>query len=119
MLVLSAAKCVLLCAYGVTPAAPCPLSPFYRSAFAVRQRAGQHAKSVMLQANYRLVIAICKKYQHRGMALQDLITEGIRGLLTGVEKFDADKGFRFSTYAHWWIRQAVTRAISSQTREVR
>uniref|UniRef100_A0A7R9YYM0 RNA polymerase sigma-70 domain-containing protein n=1 Tax=Chlamydomonas euryale TaxID=1486919 RepID=A0A7R9YYM0_9CHLO len=87
--------------------------------FPARLTAGQAAKAMMLQANYRLVISVCKKYQNRGIALQDLITEGVQGLLRGVEKFDADKGFRFSTYAHWWIRQAVTRSLSDQGRTVR
>ena len=99
---------------------PVPRLPYLpRSIFAQRLHAGLHAKSVMVQANYRLVVAICKKYQDRGMSLQDLVAEGIRGLLTGVERFDADKGFRFSTYAHWWIRQAVTRSLTNQAREVR
>lgn len=87
--------------------------------FAARMSAGQAAKAMMLQSNYRLVISVCKKYQNRGIALQDLIAEGVQGLLRGVEKFDADKGFRFSTYAHWWIRQAVTRSLSDQSRTVR
>lgn len=73
----------------------------------------------MIQGNYRLVISVCKRYQNRGMAMQDLITEGVQGLLKGVEKFDPSKGFRFSTYAHWWIRQAITRALSVQGRTVR
>ena len=84
-----------------------------------RLEAGQQAKAMMLKANYRLVIMICKKYQNKGIALQDLIAEGMQGLLRGVEKFDHTKGFRFSTYAHWWIRQAVTRSLSDQSRTVR
>ncbi|KAG1671644.1 hypothetical protein FOA52_006875 [Chlamydomonas sp. UWO 241] len=87
--------------------------------FAARVAAGQAAKAMMVQANYRLVISVCKKYQNRGIVLQDLITEGVQGLLRGVEKFDPEKGFRFSTYAHWWIRQAVTRSLSDQARTVR
>mmetsp|Transcript_15962 Transcript_15962/g.34477 ORF Transcript_15962/g.34477 Transcript_15962/m.34477 type:complete len:624 (+) Transcript_15962:123-1994(+) len=87
--------------------------------FAARLSAGRQAKTLMLQSNYRLVICICKKYQNRGIALQDLITEGMQGLLKGVERFDPSKGFRFSTYAHWWIRQAVTRSLSEQSRTVR
>ncbi len=90
-----------------------------RRDFTARVSAGQQAKAMMLQANHRLVISIVKKYQNRGMSLQDLITEGVQGLLRGVEKFDADRGFRFSTYAHWWIRQAVTRSLSCQGRTVR
>ena len=84
-----------------------------------RLEAGQEAKAMMLKANYRLVISICKRYQNKGIALQDLIAEGVQGLLKGVEKFDPSKGFRFSTYAHWWIRQAVTRSLSDQGRTVR
>ena len=87
--------------------------------FTARLDAGQEAKAMMLKANYRLVISICKRYQNKGIALQDLIAEGVQGLLKGVEKFDPSKGFRFSTYAHWWIRQAVTRSLSDQGRTVR
>uniref|UniRef100_A0A7S3QT50 RNA polymerase sigma-70 domain-containing protein n=1 Tax=Dunaliella tertiolecta TaxID=3047 RepID=A0A7S3QT50_DUNTE len=88
-------------------------------AFTARLEAGQAAKSVMVKSNYRLVVNIVNKYRGRGMEIHDLIAEGMHGLLRGVEKFDADKGFRFSTYAHWWIRQSVSRAISYQTRAVR
>ncbi|GAX75472.1 hypothetical protein CEUSTIGMA_g2915.t1 [Chlamydomonas eustigma] len=87
--------------------------------FSERLLAGEHAKAMMLKANYRLVISICKKYQNKGIGLQDLITEGMNGLMKGVEKFDPTKGFRFSTYAHWWIRQAITRSLQDESRTVR
>ncbi|MEW5301768.1 MAG: hypothetical protein WDW36_004606 [Sanguina aurantia] len=86
---------------------------------ALRRAAGERAKQMMLQSNYRLVMSVCKKYQFKGNHMHDLIAEGIHGLLKGVEKFDPSKGFRFSTYAHWWIRQAITRSLADQGRMVR
>jgi len=80
---------------------------------------GQQAREHMIACNMRLVVSIAKRYVGRGMALQDLVSEGVHGLKRGVEKFDPSKGFKFSTYAHWWIRQAVTRSISDQGRVVR
>lgn len=82
-------------------------------------RAGREAKHVMVHSNLRLVVSVCKKYQNFGMELSDLVAEGIAGLLRGVEKFEPAKGFKFSTYAHWWIRQSVTRSLSDQGRMVR
>lgn len=73
----------------------------------------------MISANYKLVVAISRKYQGYGMALHDLINEGIAGLIKGVERFEAAKGCKFGTYAHWWIRQAITRSLSEQGRLVR
>src|SRR4029077_767409 len=84
-----------------------------------RQRAFQQARSELAEANLRLVVAIAKRYRGRGLAFADLIQEGNRGLMRAVDKFEHRLGFKFGTYATWWIRQGIQRALADHARTVR
>ncbi|MCB5181129.1 RNA polymerase sigma factor [Streptomyces antimicrobicus] len=95
------------------------LKPAYRRELEILVEDGKRAKNHLLEANLRLVVSLAKRYTGRGMLFLDLIQEGNVGLIRAVEKFDYTKGFKFSTYATWWIRQAITRAMADQSRTIR
>src|SRR3989304_6431772 len=102
---------------GSGPAVPPGPTPRERRGVLVRM--GRDAREQLTSANLRLVVSVAKKYIGRGMSFLDLLQEGNIGLIRAVEKFDYERGFKFSTYAHWWIRQAITRAIADQARTIR
>ena len=115
--ILAGNDAALLKSFGYDPEVP--LSTKLRDRKGELVRIGRDAREQLTSANLRLVVSIAKKYIGRGMSFLDLIQEGNIGLIRAVEKFDFEKGFKFSTYATWWIRQAITRAIADQARTIR
>ncbi|MEG3754380.1 RNA polymerase sigma factor RpoS [Psychromonas arctica] len=101
---------------GYSPLLTAPEEVYYARRL---QRGDQVARKRMIESNLRLVVKISRRYNNRGLSLLDLVEEGNLGLIRAVEKFDPEKGFRFSTYATWWVRQTIERAIMNQTRTIR